>query len=150
VVVSELEFSIRADHPSRHHASNLGAFENGAIGKRRSHRRKGDILARGDVRRATDHFDRLSIADIHPANRKSIRIRMLSALEDPSHSNRREIGPRRVDLDILEPTECEPLDEVGFCGEIDELPEPFKRYAHQICSNTRRSPSKSSRILGIP
>ena len=109
-----------------------------------------DLLVRGDIGRTTDHFDGLAVAEIDLADGQSVRIRMWRALANSTDSNLRKIGPRRGDLDILESTERKTLDEIGFCGEIDEFREPLKRCPHQTCSNTRRSPSKSSRMSGMP
>jgi len=150
LVVTEFEFVSRADHPIGGHAANLGPFENGAVGELRSGRRKGNLLARGDVWGAADDFERLTVVDLHPADGESIRIRVSRALADPTDSNLRKIGPRRGNLDVLEAAQREALDEFGVRRQIDKFRQPVERQSHQICSNTRRSPSKSSRMLGTP
>ena len=87
---------------------------------------------------------------IEAINDHVVRVRMSPALANQAHSDLRKIGPRRGDLDVLEAAQREPLDELGVRGQIDEFRQPVERQSHQTCSNTRRSPSKSSRMLGMP
>ncbi len=106
VVVAELELTLGQDHPARGLAAELRLAERLiSAGQERAGQRHRDRRAGTEVPGTADDLARLSLADVDPAELQTVRVRVLTGLDDVPDEEAAEVAVDVGDTSMDDPVD---------------------------------------------